>query len=899
MLKHAHVGVSLSGLLAILGAAPLAGCTDGLEVTEGTVVTETRDLLYVSATANLWTNNNYQVPVCWHPNSTGSDPAKALFEQVVREQWEANTGLTFTGFAPCTSTDSPWVPVEIKPCGGACAGGVANYGIGARLGGPGSPQLSIVYDDSLEAFPWFIAHEMGHVLAAIHEHKRPDGDDGSDHCVLPRGTDGQTTIEPGQLFATVHDPLSTMNYCSGLNNAGSSNLLSALDVVGGQMLYGPPATATRELGFMRVDGSSLPPAYSFNSTGTANSFIRHSVGSYTAIMPRLGKVGGNVQVTPFSFNRCSINGWSSGSSSGVSVAVLCHNSAGLLADSAFGVSFVGSSDGPGGVEGGYVWAFDPTSDFYSAVSGYSWNSTGQPVNIDRTSAGVYDVFFVGQNFSGGTAEVSAYGGGTHYCKLDSLALVNSDKRVRVRCFTRTGTPADVMFSLRLNRGSPMGTPTYSYALADQPTNTQPYVPSSSNRVSFRQNMIGGTTNLAPLTVRRSSQGAYVVELPQMPFTTDPLYLYKKSNLHVTAVGTGNEYCALSTLTGDSLNEHEQASHAHVICMNGAGTAFADSRFIISYGSMVVDAPDSTILSTVERLPQSGLSGIGGLARVGTNLYFTRSFDNVAGGQIMRLSTSGGTPTSIVAGQSATGLFADSTNLIWIGAGSVKKSTLTGGTITTLTSNQSLLNGDPTADSNNVYYRQAVNQMGRGQKIMKVSRNGGTPVLLTTDDVTSDLFTDGTSVYWSAMTATGGRIAKISVNGGAVTVLATRGAGGLVRSGATLYYTDGATNDLYKVPTAGGTSTRIATGIAVNGAGTVPVAAVWKLATDGTNVYGATAAPGYSIFKASVNGGTPAPKATYLAFHEAMRSSLVLDTSNVYFVATTGPKGYLTLSRTTK
>ena len=44
-----------------------------------------------------------------------------------------------------------------------------------------------------------------------------------------------------------------------------------------------------------------------------------------------------------------------------------------------------------------------------------------------------------------------------------------------------------------------------------------------------------------------------------------------------------------------------------------------------------------------------------------------------------------------------------------------------------------------------------------------------PVLLTTDEVSSDLVTDGTSVYWSARTATGHRIAKISVNGGAVTL----------------------------------------------------------------------------------------------------------------------------------
>jgi hypothetical protein len=883
------------GFLSILGALPLGGCYD-LDQGSGAVVAQTRERLYVSATANLWTNNNYEVPVCWHTDSTGSAAAKQVFEQTVREQWEANTGLTFTGFQTCTSTDSPWVPVDIKPCGGACAGGEANYGIGARLGGPGSPQLSIVYDDALEAFPWFVAHEMGHVLAAIHEHKRPDGDDGSDRCVIPRD-DGQVTIEPGQLFATVHDPLSVMSYCASRNNGGSAIVLSGLDIIGGQMIYGLPPTATHELGFLRVVASGgLPPAFSFNSTGAANSFTRHSAGSYTATLPRLGKVGGNVQVTPLnSLNRCSISSWSSGFGSGVSVGVLCFDNAGNLADTEFTVSFVSGSFGQ---EGGYVWAYDPTSDFYPTDGDYTFNSTGQPVNIDRTSAGVYDVFFVGQTFSGGTAEVSAYGGGTQYCKLDSLTRVNNDKRVRVRCFTRTGTPADAMFSLRLNKSSPMGTPTYSYALADQPTNVQVYVPSSSNRVSYRQNMIGGTTNLAPLNVRRSSQGVYSVELPHMPYTTDPLYLYKKSNLHVTAVGTGSEYCHINIFTGDALSQNEQASQAVVICMNPAGT-LTDSRFIISYGSMLVDAPDSTILSTVERLPQNGALGIGGLSLVSNNLYFTRSYDNVANGQIMRVSTAGGTPTSLVSGQSAIGLFADANNLIWLGSNStVKKSTLSGGTVTTLASDQSLLNGNPTADSTNVYYRRAVSH-GPSQRIMKVSRNGGTPVLLTSDNVTSELFSDGTSVYWSASTATGGRVAKISVNGGSVTVLATKGGGALVRRNSTLYYTDSTTNDLYKVPTAGGSSTQIATGIARNRPGTANVAQVSKLATDGTSVYGTLANPGNAIFKASVNGGTPVPNATYLAFHENLRNPLVLDASSVYFVGTTGLNGYLTVSRTAK
>jgi hypothetical protein len=902
MTKHASVRVSLSSVLAILGAMPLGGCAYDAGAADGTLIGEVREPAYYVNGVPLFTTNNWEVPVCYHTASTGSAAAKALFEQTVREQWEANTGLTFTGFRTCESTDSPWMPVYIieAPSDDNVGGdrfGFGAYGVGARIGAnnegfPADAQVVVGYDRELVHMPLVAAHEIGHAIGAIHEHQRPDGDDGSNRCVVPRPPDdGSVGIAPGHLFATVDDPLSVMHYCFiGNGSSYPSNILSQLDYIGGQMIYGRPSTATAELGFQRVVLSGIPPAFSFNSTGATNSFIHHGPGQYTTLFPRLGQTGANVQVTPYnSRNRCSIAWWSDEYDGGAAAAINCFDAAGTLTDNEFTVSFVGRWDGPGIPEGGYVWAYDPSSDFYTATGSYTWNSTGAPVTIDRTSAGVYDVLFVGQNFNGGTAEVSAYGGGTEYCKLDSLVRVGSDKRVRVRCFSRTGTPVDAYFSLRLNRFSPMGTPSYSYALADQPSSTQVYTPSSGNRLAYRPNLIGGTTNLQPLTVRRVRAGEYTVDLPQMPYTDDPLYLYKKSNLHVTAVGTGPEYCQISAQTGDALGQNEQATQARVICMNPQGTAFVDSRFIISYGSMLVDAPDSTILSTVERLPQNGALGIGGLSIVGSNLFFTRSHDNVTGGQIMRVSTDGGAPTSVVSGQSAIGLFADANNLIWLGSNNtVKKATLSGGSITTLASNQSLLIGNPTADSNNVYYRQRVNQTGASQRIMKVSRNGGTPVLLATDNVTSELSSDGTSVYWSAITATGGRVAKVSVNGGTVRVLATTGGGALVRRNSTLYFTDNVFNDVRTVPTAGGNTLTI--GFGNPPTSTAPVS---KLVTDGTHVYGALASPGNVFFKAGPNGGVK-----FLAFHEHSKN-LVMDASYIYYVGTTGQNGYLTISRTTK
>ena len=535
---------------------PLGGCAYDAGAADGTLIGEVREPAYYINGVPLFTTNNWEVPVCYHTASTGSVAAKALFEQTVREQWEANTGLTFTGFRPCESTDSPWIPVYIieAPSDDNVGGdrfGLGAYGVGARIGANDGDSPLTRRSSLLTTASSFTCLSLPRTRSVTPSAPYTST---SGRTATTVRTAASSPVPPATATSashpvisslTVNDPLSVMHYCF-VGNGATSNILSQLDYIGGQIIHGRPSTATAELGFQRVVLSGIPPAFSFNSTGATNSFIHHGPGQYTALFPRLGQTGANVQVTPYnSRNRCSIAWWSDGYDGGAAAAINCFDAAGTLTDTEFTVSFVGRWDGPGIPEGGYVWAYDPSSDFYTATGSYTWNSTGAPVTIDRTSAGVYDVLFVGQNFNGGTAEVSAYGGGTEYCKLDSLVRVGSDKRVRVRCFSRTGTPADAYFSLRLNSFSPMGTPTYSYALADQPSSTQVYTPSSGNRLAYRPNLIGGTTNLQPLTVTRVRAGEYTVDLPQMPYTDDPLYLYKKSNLHVTAVGTGPEYCQIS------------------------------------------------------------------------------------------------------------------------------------------------------------------------------------------------------------------------------------------------------------------------------------------------------------------------------------------------------------------
>ena len=83
-------------------------------------------------------------------------------------------------------------------------------------------------------------------------------------------------------------------------------------------------------------------------------------------------------------------------------------------------------------------ADQPSASSYTPSTVYQWNSTGASNTIQRSGVGTYTVVFPGQTFVGGTAEVTAYGAGSGYCKVQNWYSDGVNQNVVVRCFSTSG-----------------------------------------------------------------------------------------------------------------------------------------------------------------------------------------------------------------------------------------------------------------------------------------------------------------------------------------------------------------------------------------------------------------------------------------------------------------------------
>lgn len=218
----------------------------------------------------------------------------------------------------------------------------------------------------------------------------------------------------------------------------------------------------------------------FSSASAKIPSVTHSsVGVYTIQFPGLGTssldwgVGGNAQlVNEGSDNRrCRIMGWSTGTSV-VTVHVRCARPDGVLADSAFGVSFVRNTMGapvtpPTGEDAttAYLWS----TAGGSATGHYSYNSAGGANLVRRTAVGRYDVVFPGF-FRSSPYEllipsiiVTPYGGADPgaVCTITSsshswLVWPGSPLgfAIQLECLDRTGAFVDTAFSVAVGTSGP-------------------------------------------------------------------------------------------------------------------------------------------------------------------------------------------------------------------------------------------------------------------------------------------------------------------------------------------------------------------------------------------------------------------------------------------------------------
>ncbi|MBX3029820.1 MAG: hypothetical protein KF809_06645 [Chloroflexi bacterium] len=202
-----------------------------------------------------------------------------------------------------------------------------------------------------------------------------------------------------------------------------------------------------------TDADSTPWLdYQFSSKPGKITLEHRSTGRYRATIPNQGHpdVVGTFQMTWYGYDAgsCRIAGWSKGAGS-QTVDVLCRDDTGARLDTEHNLLFVrklgiaGYGSGPSA----YLFASKPTrTTSYHPAKATAWSSNGKQATIKRASKGVYRVTLPGMP-KGGAALVTPYGTGTEDCQIGSIRTKTTPQRIEVRCFSKTGKPADAKFLL--------------------------------------------------------------------------------------------------------------------------------------------------------------------------------------------------------------------------------------------------------------------------------------------------------------------------------------------------------------------------------------------------------------------------------------------------------------------
>jgi hypothetical protein len=299
------------------------------------------------------------------------------------------------------------------------------------------------------------------------------------------------------------------------------------------------------------------PRMSANSSGGINSIVRHGTGDYSVTLPGMGAdQGGNAQVSAYGGGaRCKTAYWLPLGSNQV-VGVLCDDSAGRPADSAFTVQYYRAAAGQT-QQSAYVQASWTGDNRLIVDSRYSYSSKGTNT-VTRDSQGRFTVRFGGFTTLGGIVHVTATGFSTNYCKVRGW----STSAASVSCFTPAGQPVDTSWSLRYtDRHLPNGFAELGgYAWANNPSAVGTYNPDP--RHSF--NMQSGEVN----RVQHNSVGRYSVTFPRIP-------AFDAGTPVATAHGSGAATCSVTELFSSG-----SGSRVDVECRTPQG-ALTDSAFTVS------------------------------------------------------------------------------------------------------------------------------------------------------------------------------------------------------------------------------------------------------------------------------------------------------------------------------
>lgn len=216
---------------------------------------------------------------------------------------------------------------------------------------------------------------------------------------------------------------------------------------------------------------------------------------------------------------------------------------------------------------GWVLANNPTSSSYIPDLNYQSNSAGGTNRIDRLSRGYYQVRFPGLATSGGTAQVSAYGG-PHYCNVEGWLSSGADMLVIVRSYDSNGTPVDGRFTLlfyKEQRGTEYNS---AYLWADQETVVS-YTPHRTYQFNSK-----GSVN----TIRRLGVGMYEAFFPGVARGGVD---NNKGTVLVSAYGS-----ALRRAKVASWGESGDGIAVRISTFDVRGD-FADSKFTVSFTKDVI------------------------------------------------------------------------------------------------------------------------------------------------------------------------------------------------------------------------------------------------------------------------------------------------------------------------
>lgn len=216
-------------------------------------------------------------------------------------------------------------------------------------------------------------------------------------------------------------------------------------------------------GEVQSNGTSI---FNFSTVGTVSP-TRTSAGNYTIRLSNLGSGvhGGTVQVNAFGTDtrHCKVVSWGNDPSDATvqTIDVRCFlTNSDTAADSAF--SFMYDEEIPAQHNrGAYSWANNATSasyqpsPFYALMRGPSVDAFSTSATASRIAGttGHYKMVYHGLNedmSSNAYVHVSAYGGGSEYCKIRNWSRANGcstgcDIEVQTLCFDKAGNPKNTRY----------------------------------------------------------------------------------------------------------------------------------------------------------------------------------------------------------------------------------------------------------------------------------------------------------------------------------------------------------------------------------------------------------------------------------------------------------------------